>query len=380
MRRSIRLAQLLALVAVCLCVLVPPVVAQVCLRQMNIPEWQGDEYEGYRHVAVADGYAIATFCDYDTGEGVLRVIDVRTPSEPVEVGSLEMCAGDLVVSGRYAYVDRWDRAVSPEEFLDIRVIDVSDPASPTEVASIEGVGRIGAVADGYGYTFDPDVGIWVLDVTDPTLPTEVGVLASASFCAKCTMNGLAVSGGYAHVAGGSDYGGYLHVIDIRDPAWPVHVASVRVAVAPWVQAGQVAISGNYAYVGEKGPPGSDAFYVVDVSNPSQPVVVHRVRSEGSPIALAESGHFLYAIFYIFQGGWQALVVHDVSDPTEPLRVEGFSQVNFRIGDDVVPRDFYFSDLCLWGRYVYTVGRGAYGGLVAFDGRDCRYRQMPLAVE
>lgn len=371
MKRSIRPVQWLALAAVCLCVFVPPVGAQECLRQMNIPEWQGDEDEGYRYVAVADGYAIATFCDYYAGEGVLRVIDVRTPSEPVEVGSLEMCAGDLVVSGRYAYVDRWDRAASPDEFLDIRVIDVSDPASPTEVALIEGVGQIAALDNGYAYTVSGS-SFHVLDVTDPTSASEVGSLALDWWSNEDVLN-LAVSGDYAYVVTASTYHGSLHVADVSDPTRPFYVGSAYVDEG---SAELVVVSGDHAYIASNrhDPFGGGSLTIVDVSNPEEPIVVeHR---SGRPIALAISGHLLYVV--TSAPGTTYFEVYDVTDPTEPVWVGSLGDVYIRFGDEAVLGLYTPLDVCLRGRYVYTVDLDV--GIVVFDSRDCRYRQMPPAVE
>jgi hypothetical protein len=291
-----------------------------------------------------------------------------------------MCAGDLVVSGRYAYVNRWERAISHAEFLDIRVIDVSDPDSPTEVGLIEGVGRIAAVADGYGYTFDPNVGIWVLDLTDPASPTEVGFLASEQGYGTV---GLAVSGNHAYVAAGEGcwHGGYLRVVDVSDPAEPIQVAVIQV-ISDW-SAQKVAISGHYAYVACGGGMGCPLGYVtvVDVSNPAEPAVVAQSDDIGWPTEVAVAGRLLYVTSSNCEGEYY-LHVFDVTNPADLVEVESLCEgVYFRLGDDVFPYFFSFSDVCLCGRYVYTISED--GDFVVFNSWDCTHpwhQQMPLAVE
>jgi hypothetical protein len=256
MRTSMRATTSLVGVAVCLCGFVPPVAAQEC------PELIGhlDSPEGWSHVAADEGFVYATTnCNHD-GEGVFSVIDVRTPSDPVQVGSLEICAGEgLVVSGNYAYVDR--RYTPPYVgIMGVQVIDVSEPTSPAGVDLIMGRGHIAAVADGYAYTVAPSAGMWVIDVSDPRSPTEVGFLAPPG---HREFRGLYVSGHFAY-ATSTTLGGYpssprqfLDVIDVSDPIAPFVVGSTEVAEeytpdwASWLVRGSssdVAVSGTYAFV------------------------------------------------------------------------------------------------------------------------------------
>ena len=72
---------------------------------------------------VSDGYAYVA-----AGSGGLRVIDVRVPAAPLEVGSLDTpgFAVDLAVSGCHAFV-------ADASNHSVRVIDVSMPSAPDEV-------------------------------------------------------------------------------------------------------------------------------------------------------------------------------------------------------------------------------------------------------
>jgi hypothetical protein len=74
-------------------------------------------------VAVSGRYAYVA--DWDGG---LRVIDVSTPSDPIEVGFFEdtSTVQDVAVSGNHAYLAAGSGLL---------VIDVSDPLSPVEIGS-----------------------------------------------------------------------------------------------------------------------------------------------------------------------------------------------------------------------------------------------------
>jgi hypothetical protein len=80
-------------------------------------------------------------------------------------------------------------------------------------------------------------------------------------------------------------------------------------------AGGVAVSGNYAYVGD----GSPGLQVIDVSNPANPQRVGGYDTSGSAGGVAVSGKYAYVA-----DGYSGLQVIDVSNPANPQRVGGNS--------------------------------------------------------
>jgi len=114
-----------------------------------------DTPDGVRGVAVEDGFA------YLAGSDGLRVIDVNQPWGPFEVGFLgtPMPASDVAVSGGYAYVTVGDY-FNPGRLC---VIDVSTPSAPVEVGSYETGGRFdwyfGGIAVSDGYVFVGNDGV-----------------------------------------------------------------------------------------------------------------------------------------------------------------------------------------------------------------------------
>ncbi len=128
-------------------------------------------------VAVAGHYAYLS-----TTLGGLRVIDVTTPSAPVEVGFLRPSGGsasDVAVAGRLALL-AYDSG-------GLRVIDVSVPSAPVEVGVVPApAGMKGlkvAVAHGFAYVSwlasSGSDGLSVIDLSEPSAPVEVGHVEEA---------------------------------------------------------------------------------------------------------------------------------------------------------------------------------------------------------
>jgi hypothetical protein len=367
---------------VSLCVLVPTVVAQDCLELTG--HLESSKY--WEHVVADEDYVYGSHCDRYQG-GEFSVIDVRAPSAPVEVGSLEICADSLVVSGDYAYVDRW-YTVPYRGFWGVQVIDISDPTSPFEVDLIMGRGGIAAVSGAFAYTVDPEMGMWVIDISDPASPIEVGFLAAPE---GREFRGVEVSGHYAY-ATSTTLGGFLlsprqflDVVDVSDPSTPFVVGSTQVAeeyipnISGWQadnSRADVAVSGVYAYVstvvGFTAPPilwyGSDGgLTVVDIRDPSAPVVAAYMHT-GPPQQFVVSGRLLFVIY-----DWDyigALRVIDIGDPSNPRLVgPPYPPLN--------PERISPLAICHCDRYLYTIGGvwdaatgSHYSGLQVFDSSGC----------
>lgn len=118
-------------------------------------------------MTVVGSYAYVT--DYAGG---LRVIDVSTPTAPVEIGFVETPWGaeDIAVSGSYAFVAG----------SGLRVFDISIPSAPVEVGFVGTPAPFDvAVARGTAYLAAGDGGLRVVDVSTPSAPAEVGFFDSS---------------------------------------------------------------------------------------------------------------------------------------------------------------------------------------------------------
>ena len=122
---------------------------------------------GWWAMAMADTYA------YVLGGGVLEVIAISNVASPHLVGVLEVAGGHLAVMGNHAYLTSLDSgdAIHFEGLL--RVIDVSDPSQPVQVGSAELGAHAGAVAASGDYVYIVAAGLQVFDISEPTRPQRV---------------------------------------------------------------------------------------------------------------------------------------------------------------------------------------------------------------
>jgi hypothetical protein len=113
-------------------------------------------------------------------------------------------------------------------------------------------------------------------------------------------NGLRVSGSYVYATDGPPFmPGYFKVLDISDPWRPSLVSSIDF---PW--SGDVAVSGDYAYIEEAG-----GTVIMDVADPAAPYRVGFMDTI--------SGHMLISGSYLFIHSRPGICIFDISDPGSP---------------------------------------------------------------
>jgi len=234
------------------------------------------------------------------------VIDVSTPSEPVEVGLIDTPrpVRSIAVSGSYAYV---------ADYGSLRVIDISAPSAPVEVGfvSVSHANDVEVVA-GYAYVVNDDTGLRVIDVSTPWAPRQTGSVDTPPAC------GVAASGGYAYVVGGEGAGVDLVVFDVSTASTPVEVGALRFG-SWYTDPSDVAASGGSAYVvfnWQNETSSGSGFRVIDVSTPSAPAGMGSILWGGHHYAwdVAVSGSYAYV------AAWGGLRVVDVSAPSAPVEV------------------------------------------------------------
>jgi len=146
----------------------------------------------------------------------------------------------------------------------------------------------------------------VLDISNPALPTPIG----QTEVLPDRVTDVALVGSYAYA---TDYSSRLWVIDISDPTNPIKMESVH---TPGIGK-DVAVEGGFAYIACDG--GEVSLQVVDVSDPTSPTEVGFVEKQETggnieAVAIADD----YA--YVFDSLTAGLQVVDVSNPTNPTEV------------------------------------------------------------
>ena len=169
-------------------------------------------------------------------------------------------------------------------------------------------------------------------------------------------NAVEVSGAYAYVAAGS---GGLMVFDVSDPAAPRRLGSWQNGDS----ATDVALSGQYAFLAA-----SQSLNVLDVGQPSQPVVVGNYSCSNSLWGLAAVANYvcLLELSYPQTGGVATrLEVMDSRKPASPRPV-GSYESPFS-GDAYWP---HLSGVAVAGGYAYVVGwwQEYVGGNVGYASR------------
>ncbi len=246
------------------------------------------EPENALNIAVSGSYAYVA----DTMNG-LQVIDISTPSDPQNIGSVPTpgLAQGVAVSGNYAFVADWSSG--------LQVVDISSPTNPQLIGpgvSTPDLALGVTVSGNFAYVADGDSGLQVIDISAPTSPKIIGQGADTPGWAYR----VTTSRNYAYVV---DYDGSLQVIDISTPGAPSIVGSVA---TPGLAQG-VTVSGNYAYVSD----GIAGLQVIDVSTPSNPQIVGSVATPNLAKGAAVSGSFAYVAEHY------SLQEIDISTPESP---------------------------------------------------------------
>ena len=222
----------------------------------------------------------------------LYTVNVSDPGNPTVAGfcGLSSYARDVEVSGDYAYVADWNTG--------LKVVNVSDPANPTQVGSyaISGSCYGIAVSGDYAYLTDSS-GLLAIDISNPAQPTGAGVVAGVY------ARDIAISGNRMYTASGFTNG--FQIFDISSPASPVRMG---IYDTPG-QALGVAVSGDYAYVGDS----LSGLQVINVSNPASPSLVSTLDTVDSAGLVALCGNLA-----LVADRWDGLLAIDVSDPASPI--------------------------------------------------------------
>ncbi|MFQ6093926.1 MAG: LVIVD repeat-containing protein, partial [bacterium] len=274
---------------------------------------------GGRRLYVSDRYA------YVADWGDLRVLDVSSPSIPSEVGHYDTpgFAHDVFASGSHAYVADGRKDGESSSLL---VIDLSSPSNPTAVGRYrlggeEAVGNAWEVYVSGSYAFvtgDPWLeshgSLWIIDVSDPSNPNEAGYYETSDLT---PLGDIQVSGSYAYVKSvcadrPEQYYDCLRILNVSNANDVQEVGQFTFPIERmyWGATGDVWVSGRYAYVvGFPDDESESSFWVLDVSNPSNPEELGQLSIPPIPRSVVVSGSLAYVADW-----WGGIRVIDVSSP------------------------------------------------------------------
>ena len=160
-------------------------------------------------VCANENYAFVSSWGYS-----LLVIDVRDPSNPIQVGGCLVPATHLALDGNYVYTAFGESGKSAGVFS---VVDVGNPLTPlkTGICDLSVGGRVGCVAVNGHYAYVGTSVLDIVDVSNPANPLHVGTYSGSG-----AVTGIAFAGRYAYAASASG----LDILDLSQPANPVLVS------------------------------------------------------------------------------------------------------------------------------------------------------------
>jgi hypothetical protein len=311
---------------------------------------------------------------YVLGDHGLTRIDVSDPAAPEVLGTNGIYGGDLAVRGRHVLVAAQRGVI---------VVDVSHPGGPVELGSdrasgttgglahrgdrvyalgsvslnvvdvsdysdVRVLGRRGAGSGSSGLDLEgpiaavaSDVGVRLLDVTNETLPAQLGAYQPGRdiWARDIDLQGTQGTLAYTTTTRG------LEVLDVSDPfaLEPIALLPLDISPVPIVVDGSLAfIAGGPATLG-----GSSGFRVVDVSRPTDPLLIGALPLPYVGTRLACSRQRAYVVT-----GKTGLRILDVSDPAAPADLGSLPAVSQVLTSTT-------RDVAVSGRFAY-VAEGDYG--------------------
>jgi hypothetical protein len=320
------------IVVVIVCAFAVPAGAQECPQRVDLITWSSPAHQ----VAASGNYV------YIGTDGGLLVVEYMGPQQTDVLSGIGLPepAGDIAVSNGYVYV--------ADGYSGLRVIDVRDPSHPLEVgrhifepfmADVTVFGRTAYLAG----ENSGENSLHLVDVTDPFTPEEIGRLIGDD---GFGWGEVAVAGSYAYWGGRS-----LHVIDVSSPTSPIEVGCCQSST---FSSEYVSLMGRYACVS-----GDLGWAIIDVGNPEAPEPVYEDNDWRFLTSSAVSNQLLFLTLLEWPP-WGALLVYDVSQPTNPVL----------IGSTDLPTEEWQPpyDVAISGRFLY-VAAADYGVLV-FDITGC----------
>ncbi|RMD98764.1 MAG: choice-of-anchor B family protein [Deltaproteobacteria bacterium] len=302
---------------------------------------------------------------------------------------------DVWGSGDYAYVAGGGSFTTEFGFY---VVDLSDPTAPSIVKAVRDIGLVldVKVAEGLLVTGQEDIdgkgGIGIFDVRNPEAPVQRGAFRTSTFR---SVHNVFVKDRIVYAAE-DEVTADLRIIDIHDPENPSEIG--HFTPDPHTSyLHDITVVGNLAYASWL----DDGFYILDVSDPAQPVELAHHNYPGSfthnawptqdgayllttdeipprndtpggfiriwdirdygnieqvatyasnPDAVVHnvvvSGDYAYIAYYA-----EGLVVLDISDPTQPRRIAHYD--TFPYPDDTELYQNGRGFVGAWGVYPFS---------------------------
>lgn len=275
---------------------------------------------------------------YDYNTKTINIFDISEPANPDKAGSCvvegnvtamgaSIISSSIAASGDFIYVSGYEYDLSFNQVGRMRIVDVSTPSAPVQMGLFTrpaGVrcGYIKVVGD-YAYISQSgggQDGLIILDISDPMNPAQV----PGGICSITSPGDLEIMGDYAYIACQASG---LTIVDVSDVGSPTAVPGGTLAGIFYNV--DLNDDGDKLYI----TTGSNELYIVDISDVGNPVHVDTFDTPPDIMGFYLSGNHAYfthdgsstdkPIFTIVQ------CAESISNlyPTEPQIIQSLSLLN-----------------------------------------------------
>lgn len=274
---------------------------------------------------------VAGWGGYDS----FQIIDVTNPISPSLLGGLTTTYS----SSRLTLSSDNTKAYLVNDYGGFQIVDITNSSSPNILGSYNnGNPRTRDVAlsnnGSIAYVTDGIAGLQIIDISNPSSPTLLSTYESNDPCliygtpvfeGNCEATGISVYGSTAYLA--YSWGG-LKIIDVTDSTSPSLIGTLGVATNMGnINNVHISDDGTRAYLtGSGGTRDGVAianFNIVDISNPSIPVILGQYADGGFFNNLTLSSDEKTAFLVGANAGLQIL---DISNQMSPVLIDKFYEI------------------------------------------------------
>ncbi|MBT6619777.1 MAG: T9SS type A sorting domain-containing protein [Gemmatimonadetes bacterium] len=260
--------------------------------------------------------------------GIVHIVDISDPTAMREIAQVRTPgpALDIKIAGDLAVIGVQQRSTD----FGLIVLDISDPENPVELSRLfepgwNGVHNLFLHRDRAYLAHAGSLGMSVVDLTDPRAPVVSGFWLHQDGFSN-VVHDVFIQDDLAFISDIASDSGGLVILDLQDPDNPLTLSSLPFAEglhSAWAV-------GNYVYCNQEFGGWQRRLYVVDITNPRQPKIVHSFGVRPPPSDAFIGPHnpivrdgLLYYAYY--DGGVR---VFDLLDPTRPMEIGYHSYPGF----------------------------------------------------
>lgn len=259
----------------------------------------------FQHIQVEGDYAYVSAGPV----GGLQIFNVSAPTRPALVGSYQPASGvdGIHIVGDLAYLAGWNRGLF--------IVDISTPSDPQYVSNYTTPGYaqdVRLIGDTVVVAAGPD-GLHIVDVSTPLSPAHTG-----------TYDWTEWFGSIERVDDVFFFNkfGRINMMNLQDPHKPVILETYGSQQETTGSSIQVVEDLLYASA-------RDEFYILNIANPAQPILVGRFVTEQIIYSLNVVGDIAYV------GVLKSLLLVNISDPQNPFLMGSYPVERTVHGTDVV---------------------------------------------